>query len=144
MSGYGSANGFASIASMVSRRVLIVDDNVDQAHGLALLLEHAGHEVQVAYDGLKALELARSMRPEFVFLDLGLPKLDGFEVARALRREPALVGVRIIAVTGYGQESDRERAREAGVDQHIVKPADPQFIESLLGARGTEASRPAP
>lgn len=129
---------------MVSRRVLIVDDNVDQAHGLALLLEHAGHEVQVAYDGLKALELARSMRPEFVFLDLGLPKLDGFEVARALRREPALVGVRIIAVTGYGQESDRERAREAGVDQHIVKPADPQFIESLLGARGTEASRPAP
>lgn len=127
---------FASIgATMVARRVLVVDDNVDQANSIALLLEHAGHDVQVAHDGLKALELARSTRPEFVFLDLGLPKLDGFEVARALRREPALAGVRIIAVTGYAQESDRARALEAGIDQHIVKPADPAFIESLLGAR---------
>jgi CheY-like chemotaxis protein len=113
----------------------VVDDNVDQANSIALLLEHAGHEVQVAHDGLKALELARSTRPEFVFLDLGLPKLDGFEVARALRREPGLAGVRIIAVTGYGQESDRAKALEAGIDQHIVKPADPAFIESLLGPR---------
>lgn len=136
MNGIETAREFASIGpSMGPRRVLVVDDNVDQANSIALLLEHAGHDVQVAHDGLKALELARSMRPEFVFLDLGLPKLDGFEVARALRREPGLAGVRIIAVTGYGQESDREKAREAGIDQHIVKPADPAFIESLLGAR---------
>ncbi|HYD58362.1 MAG TPA: response regulator [Burkholderiales bacterium] len=120
---------------MVPRRVLVVDDNIDSANSIAMLLSHAGHEVKVAHDGLKALELARSARPEFVFLDLGLPKLDGFEVARALRREPALAGVRIIAVTGYGQESDRAKAIEAGIDQHIVKPADPAFIESLLGAR---------
>lgn len=117
------------------RRVLVVDDNVDSANSIAMLLQHGGHDVQVAHDGHKALEMARSLRPEFVFLDLGLPGLDGFEVARALRREPALQGTRIIAVTGYAQESDRRRALEAGVDQHLVKPADPAFIESLLGPR---------
>jgi CheY-like chemotaxis protein len=120
---------------MTSRRVLIVDDNVDSANSIAMLLSHAGHEVHVAHDGLGALAMARQVRPEFVFLDLGLPGLDGFEVARALRREPGLEALRIIAVTGYGQESDREKAREAGIDQHLVKPADPAFLESLLGPR---------
>src|SRR5690349_21485204 len=120
---------------MTPRRVLVVDDNVDSATGIELLLKEAGHEVYVAYDGVKALETARRMRPEFVFLDLGLPGLDGFEVARALRREPDLQGVRIIAISGYGSESDRRRAQDAGVDQHLVKPADPAFLESLLGRR---------
>jgi CheY-like chemotaxis protein len=120
---------------MTPRRVLVVDDNVDSANSIAMLLRERGHEVEVAHDGLKALELARRVRPEFVFLDLGLPGLDGFEVARALRREPGLQGARIIAVTGYAQESDRRRALEAGIDQHLVKPADPAFLESLLGPR---------
>lgn len=120
---------------MTTRRVLIVDDNVDSANSIAMLLSHSGHEVHVAHDGLGALAMARQVRPEFVFLDLGLPGLDGFEVARALRREPGLEALRIIAVTGYGQESDREKAREAGIDQHLVKPADPAFLESLLGPR---------
>ncbi len=120
---------------MAPRRVLIVDDNVDSAHSIALLLRRAGHEVHVAYDGFKALELARSVRPEFVFLDLGLPGLDGFEVAARLRAEPGLEAMRIIAISGYAQEADRRRSREAGIDQHLVKPADPAFLESLLGAR---------
>ena len=120
---------------MNARRVLVVDDNVDTANSIAMLLKHAGHDVHVAHDGLKALELARSTRPEFVFLDLGLPRLDGFEVARAMRREPELAGLRIIAITGYGQEADRRKGEEAGIDQHLLKPVDPAFLESLLGAR---------
>jgi CheY-like chemotaxis protein len=120
---------------MPARRVLVVDDNVDTANSIAMLLRAEGHDVHVAHDGLKALEIARSVRPEFVFLDLGLPGLDGFEVARALRREPDLQGVRIIAITGYGQESDRRKAVECGIDQHLLKPADPAFLESLLGSR---------
>jgi CheY-like chemotaxis protein len=120
---------------MTVRRVLVVDDNVDTANSIAMLLREAGHDVDVAHDGHKALELARSARPEFVFLDLGLPGLDGFEVARALRREPGLQAVRIIAITGYGQEADRRKAQEAGIDQHLLKPVDPAFLESLLGPR---------
>jgi len=120
---------------MTARRVLVVDDNVDAANSIAFLLKDAGHEVHVAHDGHKAIQIARSTRPEFVFLDLGLPGIDGFEVARALRREPELQAARIIAITGYAQESDRRRAQEAGIDQHLVKPVDPAFIESLLGPR---------
>ena len=120
---------------MMSRCVLVVDDNVDTANSIAMILRHAGHDVHVAHDGLKALEMARQIRPEFVFLDLGLPALDGFEVARALRREPGLQGVRIIAITGYGQEADRRKGQDAGIDQHLLKPVDPAFLESLLGAR---------
>ena len=120
---------------MMSHRVLVVDDNVDTANSIAMILKQAGHDVHVAHDGLKALETARRLLPEFVFLDLGLPGLDGFEVARALRREPALQGLRIIAITGYGQEADRRKGLEAGIDQHLLKPVDPAFLESLLGAR---------
>ncbi|SRR5690606_26032024 len=127
--------GLQSAGFMTRRRVLIVDDNVDSASSIALVLEHSGHEVHVAHDGPSAVTIARRLRPEFVFLDLGLPGLDGFEVARTLRREPGLEAMRIIAVTGYGQESDRARSREAGIDQHLVKPADPAFLESLLGPR---------
>ena len=118
---------------MEPRRVLIVDDNLDSANSVALLLKRAGHDVHVAYDGFKALELARRLRPEFVFLDLGLPGLDGYEVARLMRAEPTLQATRIIAITGYGTDEDRRRSQEAGIDQHIVKPADPVFLESLLG-----------
>ena len=129
------AEGVTKSAAMTARRVLVVDDNTDAANSIAFLLREAGHVVEIAHDGVKALQAARSLRPEFVFLDLGLPGMDGFEVARALRREPSLQAVRIIAVTGYGSETDRRRAEEAGIDQHLVKPADPAFLESLLGPR---------
>lgn len=118
---------------MPFHRVLVVDDNVDSANTIAMVLQGAGHDVQIAHDGHQALALARSHRPEFVFLDIGLPGLDGFQVAKTLRLDPALHGCRIIAISGYDQEADRRRSREAGIDQHLVKPADPAFLESLLG-----------
>lgn len=119
---------------MASRRVLIVDDNVDSAASVAAFLRLSGHEVRMAHDGAAAIQAARSMRPEFVFLDLGLPGgMDGFEVARRLRSEHGLSSMRIIALTGYGQEADRQKSIEAGIDQHLVKPADLAFLESLLG-----------
>jgi CheY-like chemotaxis protein len=117
----------------VPRRVLVVDDNIDAAESIASLLSLSGHEVQTAHDGQAALRIALSFRPEFIFLDLGMPGLDGFAVAQRLRAEPGFDKVRIIAVTGYGTEQDRRRCLEGGFDQHYLKPVDPKFLESLLG-----------
>ena len=110
-----------------------MDDNVDAATAIAELLRVSGHEVRLAHDGSHAIFTARAFRPEYVFLDLGLPGMDGFEVARSLKREPGLEATRIIALTGSGQEDSRARAHEAGFDQYIVKPIDPSFLDSLLG-----------
>jgi DNA-binding response OmpR family regulator len=117
------------------RRILIIDDNVDLATSLAALLRASGHEVRLAHDGAWALKDAQAFRPEFVFLDLGLPGMDGFQVARSLRREPGLESARIIAVTGDGHAESREQALLAGCDQFILKPMDPAFLDSLLRAR---------
>jgi CheY-like chemotaxis protein len=122
------------------RRTLVVDDNIDAAESLSRFLELLGHEVQVARDGNGAIALARSMRPEFVFLDIGLPGYDGFQVAEILRREPGLASVRIIAITGHGREEDRQRSLAAGIEYHLVKPVDFNFIESLVG---NAAAKPA-
>jgi CheY-like chemotaxis protein len=113
------------------RRVLVVDDNRDAAHSLTMVLELDGHEVRVAHDGGAALELARDYRPEVVLLDIGLPGMDGYEVARRLRAEGPGGGL-LVAMTGYGQEEDRRRTREAGFDVHLVKPVEPQVIRDLL------------
>ena len=117
---------------MQTRCVLIVEDNFDQAQTLCAFLGLKGHRLQVAPSGPLALEMARRLRPDVVLLDIGLPGLDGFEVARELRREHG-DNVRIIAVSAYGSESDRRQSYEAGCELHLVKPADPRFIESLLG-----------
>ena len=108
---------------MGARRVLVVDDNVDAADSLAMLLQVRGDEVRVAYDGEEALEAEAQFLPEAILLDIGMPKLSGYEVARRLRdlRGP---GVLIVAITGWGQEDDRQRAREAGFDHHFTKPVD--------------------
>jgi CheY-like chemotaxis protein len=111
---------------------LIVDENVDAARILGVLCEQLGHECKFAYDGVAALEAARRLRPDVILLDIGLPGIDGFEVARQLRAEPDFRDVLIIAVTGFASDEDRKRSREAGIDHHLVKPADPAFIESLL------------
>ena len=118
---------------MASIRVLIVDDNEDAAHSLALLLRlSGGHEVRVAHDGQAALAAAREFRPAAVLLDIGLPKgMDGHEVARRLRGEAATGAAFLIAVTGYGQEDDRRRSREAGFDAHLVKPVAPDALQEL-------------
>jgi signal transduction histidine kinase/CheY-like chemotaxis protein len=108
----------------ISHRILIVDDNVDSAESLAMLLGMTGHDARTAHDGPAALETALAFRPRVVLLDIGLPRMDGYEVARRLRQDPAHAGMTVIAMTGYGQEEDRRRSKEAGFDRHLVKPID--------------------
>jgi PAS domain S-box-containing protein len=118
-----------------SSRVLVVDDNVDTAQGLTRLLEVLGHEVQTAYDGPSAIELARTSKPEVVLLDIGLPGMDGYAVVEQLRKEACKEAL-IVAVSGYGQDEDRRRSREAGFDQHLVKPVDYDALMSVFAERG--------
>jgi PAS domain S-box-containing protein len=113
-------------------RLLVVDDNRDAAVSLAMLLRLQGHEVRVAHDGPSALALAESFRPALVFLDLGMPGMDGCEVARRLRRRPGLEKVVLAALTGWGQQEDRRRTAAAGFDRHLVKPPEPGALEELL------------
>jgi CheY-like chemotaxis protein len=114
------------------RRLLVVDDNTDAAVSLATLLRLQGHEVRVAHDGAAALALASSFLPDMVFLDIGMPQMDGYEVARLLRKQPGLESVVLAALTGWGQEEDRRRTAAAGFDHHLVKPPEPKALESLL------------
>ncbi|MBL8795586.1 MAG: response regulator [Planctomycetia bacterium] len=116
------------------RRVLVVDDNVDSAESLGILLRLNGHEVRTAYEGRAALDAAREFQPQVVLLDIGLPGLDGFEVARRLRSDPATQRSCLVAVTGYGQEEDQRRTREAGFNHHLTKPVDPEVLHGLLAA----------
>jgi len=118
-------------------RILVVDDHADTVESLAMLLKIHGHEVQTARDGSEAIAVALRWRPEFVLLDLGLPDLDGYQVALRLRQEASCQGNVIIAVTGYGLPEDHQRSREAGIDHHLLKPVDPGVLLSLL-------SRPKP
>lgn len=113
-------------------RVLVVDDNADSADSIAAILETSGHEVEVAYSAQKALEMAVAHQPDIVLLDIGLPDMDGYEVAKHLRQTPELKEMRLIAVTGYGQLSDRQRSQEAGFDEHVVKPVEWRKLEELL------------
>jgi CheY-like chemotaxis protein len=113
-------------------RILVVDDNKDAAESLAILLELWGHEARHANDGASALELGRSYRPDVIFLDIGLPGMDGYAVASRLRQMPETAAAVLIAITGYGQEEDRRRSRRAGFDQHLVKPVAPETLQGLL------------
>ncbi len=113
-------------------RVLVVDDNVDSARATAKILARHGYDVQVAYDGPSAVENALVHQPAFVFLDIGLPGMNGYEVATRLRQDPGLKDAMLVAVSGYGEEGDRRRSREAGFDQHLVKPVDPIVLLALL------------
>jgi two-component system CheB/CheR fusion protein len=115
-----------------TRRILVVDDNADGLETLAMLLELSGHEVRTASDGPGALTAASEFRPDVILLDIGLPGMDGYEVAGRLRTDPALRGVRLIALTGWGQDTDRERSRGAGFDLHLVKPVDPAELRRAL------------
>ncbi|HEX6903217.1 MAG TPA: ATP-binding protein [Thermoanaerobaculia bacterium] len=123
-------------------RILVVDDNEDTAEMMSLLLELEGHDVQVAHSGPSALEAAAARRPDVIVLDIGLPGLDGYQVAQRLRQDPAFKDVILIAASGYGQEADRRRSWEAGFDHHLVKPVDPGELRRLLveagGGRGKD------
>jgi two-component system CheB/CheR fusion protein len=116
--------------------VLVVEDNPDQATLLAKLLGIWGHRVQVAHDGPEAIEAVRAQAPEVVLVDIGLPGMSGYELARALRKQPGLKEALLMAVSGYGQDEDRRRSREAGFDQHLVKPVDPPTLKRLIASSG--------
>jgi two-component system CheB/CheR fusion protein len=122
-------------------RVLVVDDNVDAADSLCLLLEVTGHTTRQAHDGPSAIELATSFQPDVVLLDIGLPGLDGYEVARRMRRQAVTAGSLIVAISGYGQQEDRVKAREAGFDHHLTKPVVFGDLQAIL-AQGDRPSRP--
>ncbi len=119
-------------AATTSHRILVVDDNTDAAGSLALLLRLQGHEVRVAHDGISALDTARSHLPQLIFLDIGMPDMDGYEVARRLRGIPGLERTVVAALTGWGQQEDRRRSAAAGFDHHLVKPLEVHVLEELL------------
>jgi two-component system CheB/CheR fusion protein len=118
-----------------ARRILVVDDNTDAAESLADLLRIYGHDVRAVHDGLTALELMPAFAPSVVFLDIGMPGLDGYEVARRLRRMPEGEQALLIAVTGFGRLEDRQRSQEAGFDRHVTKPLNPNSLPLLLSPR---------
>jgi two-component system CheB/CheR fusion protein len=113
------------------RRILVVDDNQDSAESLALLLEIYGYEVRAAFSGPEAVEATRTFLPDVVLLDIGLPGMDGYEVARLIRADGN--GCMLVALTGYGQDEDRRRSREAGFDHHLIKPVDLEALTRVLG-----------
>jgi CheY-like chemotaxis protein len=119
---------------VVPRRILIVDDNADAANSLALVLGLDGHVTEAVYSATEALSRAESFRPEVILLDIGLPEMDGYEVARRLRERPELAGIRIVALTGYGQSDDVRRAREVGFNDHLTKPVDFNELARALEA----------
>jgi CheY-like chemotaxis protein len=115
--------------------VLIVEDNADARESLRLLLELAGHEVEAVGDAPDGLEKVRTFRPHVALIDVGLPGIDGYALARSIRDVPAGRTMRLVALTGYGQAEDRRRAHEAGFDLHVTKPVEPDRLEDLLAGR---------
>lgn len=115
-------------------RVLVVDDNRDAAVLMGRLLSTLGNDVRVVHDGFAALDMAETFRPEAILLDIGLPEMDGYETARMLREMPECKDITIIAVTGWGQDEDREKGRLAGFNHHVVKPADSSTLMQLLAS----------
>jgi CheY-like chemotaxis protein len=116
-------------------RVLVVDDNVDGAESMTFLLHALGQDVSTAYDGEQALEQFQSFRPDVVLMDIGLPRLNGYDAARRIRQMPGGGGILLVALTGWGQDEDRQQSREAGFDHHWVKPVDFAVLRELLGLR---------
>jgi len=127
------------------QRVLVVDDNTDAAASLALLLKMEDYEVCTAADGEEAIEQARTFGPQIIFMDLAMPRLGGLEAARRIRALPQGEHVRIVALTGWGQEADRQRTRDAGMDHHLIKPVSLDALQTVLrGLRLTQLARSSP
>ncbi len=126
------ADASEPVEAGVSRRVLVVEDDADSAEGLLMLLEAQGHVVRTARDGQEAIETATSFRPEVALVDIGLPDIDGYEVARRLRHQPSCAETTLVALSGYGRDEDKRRAREAGFDHHLLKPADLDALHAIL------------
>ncbi len=124
-------------------RILVVDDNRDSAESLALLLKYMGHETHIALDGAQAVASAASVRPDVVLLDLGMPRVNGYDACRQIRAESWSQGMLLIAQTGWGQDEDRRRTEEAGFDGHLVKPIDPDALLALVASLSAVGPRPA-
>jgi PAS domain S-box-containing protein len=124
--------GGEPVRAAPQRRILVVDDNVDAAESLALLLRLEGHDVRVAHDGPAALAAVEADPPDLLFLDIGMPVMNGYDVAQRLRQRPGLETLVLVAMTGWGQEEDRRRSQEAGFDRHLVKPVEPDALHQLL------------
>jgi two-component system CheB/CheR fusion protein len=120
---------------MTRRRVLIVEDNQDAGEMYRILIELAGHEALLAESGPLGLELFKSAQPDIALVDIGLPGMDGYEIARRFRAEPHGAKDFLVALTGYGSASDRDRSRQAGFDLHLLKPVDPEKLQSVLDGR---------
>jgi CheY-like chemotaxis protein len=114
------------------KRILVVDDLQDSALSLTLVLRRLGHTAEFVTDPWQAIEAVRRLRPELVFLDIGMPEINGYALARMLRQEFGFDGVKIVALTAWDRDEDRAESRRAGFDAHIAKPADPEIIESIL------------
>jgi CheY-like chemotaxis protein len=124
-----------SVGPAISRkRILVVDDNVDSAESMRMLLEFLGANVRVAFDGSAALESFAATEPALVLMDIGMPGMDGYEVARRMRAADPQRKTTIVALTGWGQEDDRRKARDAGFDRHLIKPADVGALQALLSS----------
>jgi PAS domain S-box-containing protein len=124
-----------SAGPQVARRILIADDNTDAAVSLSMLLQMMGHETRIAHDGLVAVELAESFKPDIVVLDIGMPKLDGYEAVRRIASRPWAGSTLLVALTGWGQEADRERAKTAGFHLHLTKPVEPDVLRDVLARK---------
>ena len=126
--------------SSAKRRILVVDDNRDAAITLAMLLKVTGNETKTAHDGLEAVEAAEAFRPDVILLDIGLPKLNGYDAARRIREQPWGRGLVLIALTGWGQDEDRRRSSEAGFNHHLVKPVDHSVLVKLINTLHPQAN----
>ena len=135
-----TAPGGTAEPAETTLRVLVVDDNVDAAKVIQMLLVASGHRVTMAHTGPTALAAALDYRPDVMLLDIGLPELDGYEVANRIRQEPLLQDIVLVALTGYEQDTDRQRAQEAGFDHHLVKPADFAKVQQILAAVAEKAT----
>ena len=122
----------AAAPRAAGKRILVVDDNQDAATSLGMILKFLGNEVQIVHDGLAAVERASEFRPQTIFLDIGLPGIDGYTACRRIREQPGGDQIQIVALTGWGQEEDRQRTQQAGFDHHLIKPATPVDIKRVL------------
>jgi len=125
---------------MGHRRILIADDNRDFALSLAMMLKLTGNVTRTAHDGLEAIEAAAAFRPDVILLDIGMPKLNGYDAARRIRSESWGKDVVMVAITGWGQDENRRQSQEAGFDHHLVKPVEPATLEKLLADLKTGTS----
>lgn len=117
---------------VTGKRILVADDNRAGTDSMAMLLELDGHQTANAYDGVEALTIAESLRPEIILLDIGMPRLNGYEVAQRLRAEAWGKNIVIIAMSGWGQEKDQQRSRASGFDRHLIKPVNPEDLAKLI------------